>query len=208
VHRASAKAPGAMRNGTESGLQAHPPFSIFDPLHSILPVTLLTRNNILVRFAFNLLCPILFSVALGGCGSSRSEHFYPTIAEAEKAGEATRGWIPDDLVSPTAENIHLVEGLSPSREWCSFEFRPSDSQSFTTKMAKISSLPSAVRRIANPRVSWWPEELTGDLDVNKLRGDGFELYTVERHVNSVNVGIYLFAVDPQKGRGFFYWSYE
>jgi hypothetical protein len=32
-----AKAPDAMRNGTESGLQVHPPFSIFDPLDSIRP---------------------------------------------------------------------------------------------------------------------------------------------------------------------------
>ena len=49
--------------------------------------------------------------------------------------------------------------------------------------------------------------LQGNLDVEKIQKDGFELYVVERPANSVNMGIYLFALDSSKGRGFFYWTY-
>ena len=56
-------------------------------------------------------------------------------------------------------------------------------------------------------MSWWPAVLQGNLDVEKIQKDGFELYAVERPANSVNMGIYLFALDSSKGRGFFYWTY-
>jgi hypothetical protein len=50
--------------------------------------------------------------------------------------------------------------------------------------------------------------LEGNLDAEKIRKAGFQLFVVERPANSVDMGIYLFALDWSKGHGFFYWTYE
>jgi hypothetical protein len=58
-------------------------------------------------------------------------------------------------------------------------------------------------------VSWWPAVLKGNLDVEKIHKAGFQLFVVERPANpSVDMGIYLFALDWSKGHGFFYWTYK
>jgi hypothetical protein len=44
--------------------------------------------------------------------------------------------------------------------------------------------------------------------VEKIHKEGFDLYVVERPADSVNIGVYLFALDWSKGRGFFHWTYE
>jgi hypothetical protein len=46
--------------------------------------------------------------------------------------------------------------------------------------------------------------LTGNLDVEKIRKAGFELYLVEKPETSVTTEILLFAIDWSKGRAFFY----
>src|SRR5207302_7935705 len=68
----------------------------------------------------------------------------------------------------------------------------------------IHFLPSAVRRIRDPHVSWWPSGLKGNLDTGRIRSEGFDLYEVERPANAVMTDVLLFAVDWSKGRGFFY----
>ena len=60
--------------------------------------------------------------------SDRYESFYPSLADAEKDGAITRGWIPDDLLPSSSRAIREVHDLSPSREWCAFEFVPTDFQ--------------------------------------------------------------------------------
>jgi hypothetical protein len=61
----------------------------------------------------------------------------------------------------------------------------------------------SVRNIRNPNVSWWPSVLKGNLDVARIRSDGFDLYEVERPANAVMTDVLFFAVDWSKGRGFF-----
>jgi hypothetical protein len=153
------------------------------------------------------LCISLASV-LVACRGDRNEYSYQTLADADKAGEITRGWIPDDLIPSNSRAIRLVEELSPSREWCAFEFLPADSQNLKRNLKRVDTLPPSVRRVRSPGVSWWPAVLQGNLDAEKIQKDGFELYVVERPANSVNMGIYLFALDSSKGRGFFYWTYK
>jgi len=155
---------------------------------------------------------ILGLVTLGfwmtACGNDRREYFYQTVADADKAGEITRGWLPDDLIPGNSRDIHLAEELSPSKEWCAFEFLPSDAEILRKNLKSIDSLPSSVRQVRSPGASWWPEVLTGNLDAGKINKAGFQLYVVERPANDVNMGIYLFALDWSKGRGFFYWTYK
>jgi hypothetical protein len=136
--------------------------------------------------------------------SDRYESFYPSLAEAEKDGAITRGWIPDDLLPSSSRAIHELHDLSPSREWCAFEFTTDDAQRLRKNLKNIDELPLSVRRVRNPEVWWWPSVLKGKLDIARIRGDGFDLYTVERPANCLMTDVLLFAVDWSKGRGFFY----
>jgi hypothetical protein len=152
-------------------------------------------------------CAFLASV-LVACGGDHKEYFYNTLAEADRAGEITRGWIPEDLMPGSSRSMHLVEELSPSREWCAFEFLPTDSRRLRKNLRRVDALTPSVRRVPSPGVSWWPAVLKGNLDVDKIHRAGFELYVAERPANSVEMSIYLFALDWSNGRGFFYYTYE
>jgi hypothetical protein len=140
------------------------------------------------------------------CGD-RQESFYPSLSDADRDGAITRGWIPTYLPH-SSHNIHELHYLSPSTEWCGFEFAPSDSQSFRKSLTSISAIPRSVERVPTPSVSWWPSDLTGKLDMQKAGRSGFELYIVEAPANAVDTGISLFAIDWKNGRAFFYGTRE
>ena len=105
-----------------------------------------------------------------------NESFYPSMAEAAKDGAITRGWIPDDLLPSSARAIHEAHDLSPSTEWCAFDFAPVDSQNLRKKLKSVDVLPPSIRSVPNPHVSWWPGMLKG-----ALIGRGF----MERDSNSM-----------------------
>jgi len=153
------------------------------------------------------LCVGLASVLLA-CHGDRRESFYPSLADADKAGAITHGWIPDDLLPGSSHAIHEVHEISPSTEWCAFEFLPVDSQGFRKNLKSVDALPPSVRRVPSPGVSWWPAALKGNLDVNKIHRAGFDLYVAVRPETSVTTETLLFAIDLPKGRGFFYQTRE
>ncbi len=153
------------------------------------------------------LCLSLISI-LVGCGGDRRQYFYNTLADADRAGEITRGWIPNDLMPASSRSIHLVEELSPSREWCSFEFLPTDIQNLRKNLKSVDGLPRAVTRVPNPGAVWWPRMLQGSIHTAEIHHAGFDLYVLERPANGVDMGVYLFAINWSEGRGFFYWTYD
>ena len=153
------------------------------------------------------LCVGLTSILVAGCGN-RHESFYRTIADADKDGAITRGWIPDDLLPGGSCAIHEVHEISPSTEWCALEFPPTDSQGLRKNLKSVDVLPPSVRRVPSPGVSWWPAVLNGNLDIEKIHREGFELYVVQVPATSVNTDVLLFAIDGAKGRGFFYRTHE
>lgn len=141
---------------------------------------------------------------LVACGGDRKESFYPSLADADKAGAITHGWIPDDLLPGSSRSIHEVHEGSPSIEWCAFEFSPTDSLGLRKNLRSVDVPPPSVKRVPDPDMSWWPAVLRGKLDVNEIHKDGFNLYTGVRPETSVTTEILLFAIDWEKGRGFFY----
>ena len=161
--------------------------------------------NMVLRKVFLLLPAIccLASSLVAGCGD-RQESFYPNLSDADKAGAIMRGWVPDDILPASSRTIHVVGELSPSKEWCVFEFLPADSQRLLKNLKSVDALPPAVKHIPSPDVSWWPSVLKGNLDVEKIREAGFQLYVVERPATSVTTEILLFAIDLPQGRAFFY----
>src|SRR5580692_7973981 len=129
------------------------------------------------------LCVGLTSVLLA-CGSGRRESFYPSLADADKNGAITRGWIPQ-LLPGSSRAIHEVHEISPSTEWCAFEFLPTDSQALRKNLQSVHALPPSVRRVPNPSVSWWPDVLEGNLDTEKIHREGLDLYVVTMPETSV-----------------------
>jgi hypothetical protein len=140
------------------------------------------------------------------CGGDRHESFYPSLADAAKDGAITRGWIPDDLLPRGAHGIREVHDLSPSREWCSFEFSPSEWLNPGNDFQPVDALPPPLSHVPSPGVSWWPAVLRGDLDLTKVHREGLKLYVVKRPETSVTTEVLLFAIDSVRGRGFFYSS--
>lgn len=145
---------------------------------------------------------------VSGTFSDRHESFYASLSEARKNGAVDRGWVPDDILPDSSHKIRELHNLSPSREWCAFEFASGDSEKLGKSLSSIDVLPASVRRIPNPDVLWWPNALKGDIDPQRLRNFGFSLYVVERPANSVMTEISLFAVDWTKGQAFFYSTYK
>ena len=120
-----------------------------------------------------------FACGLVACRSDRRESFYPALADADKDGAITRGWIPGFLPG-SSRTIHEVHGISPSTEWCGFEFLPTESQNLRKTLKSVDPLPPSVSRVPSPGVSWWPTVLEGNLDVGKIHNEGFDLYVVVR----------------------------
>jgi hypothetical protein len=145
---------------------------------------------------------------LSAKSGDRRESFYPSIVEAQKDGAITRGWIPDDILPSSSRTIHEMHKLSPSTEWCAFEFDPADSQRLRKNLKRVDVIPLPVRSVPNPGASWWPRVLSGDLDVDAIHVEKFDLYTLERQETSVTMEILLFAIDWSKGRGYFYSTSE
>lgn len=75
---------------------------------------------------------------LAACGGGRNEYFYSTLADADKAGEIMRGWLPDDLVPKSSRDIRLVEELSPDYEWCVFDFLRPVTRKTSERISRVS----------------------------------------------------------------------
>ena len=139
---------------------------------------------------------------LAACGHDHNS-FYPLLADADRDGEITHGWVPEFLPK-TSRNVHEAHDLSPEYEWCAFDFDPAESTGLKDTIKSTDPLLKSVMTIPNPHVSWWPQALKGTLNVEELHSVGLQLYVFRRPANAVETATYLFAVDWQKGRGYFY----
>jgi hypothetical protein len=124
------------------------------------------------------LCVTLAFVSSEGCNQNR-DLFYAALTDADKAEEVNRGWIPDYLPK-SSRAIHIIEQLSPSREWCAFEFLPSDSQGLRGALKNIATLPQSAGRVPSPGASWWPAMLKGNLDPQRIHKEGLNYTSSKR----------------------------
>jgi hypothetical protein len=159
------------------------------------------KNRFRARIVLLGMC-IAANALLQACGD-RQESSYATLADAAKAGDINRGWIPDYL--PTSSHaIHIVYDPSSPRTWCAFEFSPADSQSLKKNLTSVDVLPQRLKHVDGPSASFWPDFLKGDLDVARFQGTGFGAYVAEEPDVQSNTDLVLFAIDWTKGRAFFY----
>jgi hypothetical protein len=166
---------------------------------------MIAHRQIVKWFLLAALCGVVLICVFITFHRDRQESFYPSLADADKDGAITRGWIPDDLLPSSSRAIHEIHDLSPSTEWCAFEFVPTDSQNLLRNLKRVDVLPASIERVPNPGVSWWPSILVGNLDAGKIHKAGFDLFMLERPATSVTTAVWLFAIDWSNGRGFFYY---
>jgi hypothetical protein len=160
------------------------------------------KNVAIGRWVIFLVLSVASIALYRACRESR-ESLYGSLADAVKAGEVTRGWLPDFLPE-SSRNIRMLYSADSARTWCAFEFAPDDSQRLREKITNVDVLPERVKHIGNPGVRWWPDFLNGDVDIGKFRERGFLPYIAqEPNVPSGKLFV-LFAIDVKNGRGFFY----
>lgn len=144
------------------------------------------------------------SLSCASCSTQRDLH-YESLADAVAAGETARGWIPE-WVPTDARAIRLTYDVSSPRTWCMFELPPGRAQLLGKELTSDDVPPPSVRRIRNPGVRWWPDFLTGELDVVGLRRRGIAVYTVDEPGGGTKSLTVVVAVDVANGRAYFYRS--
>ncbi len=153
----------------------------------------------LVAFVFG----IFLACTLAGCHSDRHESFYPSLADARRDGAIDRGWIPDFLPE-SSRSIHELHDLSPSTQWCAFEFPPAEAPALHKRLKSDGSSIPPVRHVPDPGKTWWPKLLAGDLDARKIHGAGLDLYEIAEPETASTNEVLLIAIDWVEGRGFSY----
>lgn len=92
---------------------------------------------------------------------------------------------------------------SPST-WYAFEFDPEDSKRLRNSLTPLEAVSAPARRIDNPRVRWWPDYLSGNLEERRIQDAGYSLYNVWEPCVADTQDLLFFAVDWRNARGFFY----
>lgn len=122
---------------------------------------------------------------------------YATMAEARAAGAVERGWLAE-LVPPGAHDIREAHDEGGSRRrWGLFSFRPEDADALRSRLGPEMSF-GAVGVDAPPRIEWWPVQLRGTLDGERLTATGLKGYPV--------TGDQLVAAVNWNQRRAYYWS--
>lgn len=156
------------------------------------------------------LCLVVVCLLTGvfsSCSGEHPESYYPALADADKDGAITRGWIPDFLPQ-SSSRIHELHRIEGGKTWCAFEFSPGDRERLQKHLKSADVLPPPVKRVLKPGVSWWPAVLVGELDVERIHGAALDLYVVMAPDALSSTEVLLFAIDWSKGRGFFYRGHE
>jgi len=124
--------------------------------------------------------------------SERSESHYSNLDDAKLRGDLDKGWIPAVLPN-NAEHIREIHDIDTNETWGVFQVRSNGIKFPNHCMAGTERLT-----IFSPRVSWWPEYLTGEVRPEKL--------SAEREVKVVDcrgTAPVIFFLEPQ-GRVFFW----
>lgn len=89
------------------------------------------------------------------------ESFYSDISAARKAGAIEPGWLPK-VIPESSTAIYEKHDLDTNAVWLKFKFDRRDIGDLISKIDEIK--PSEIKDVAfsNPKVRWWPKELTKD----------------------------------------------
>jgi len=99
---------------------------------------------------------------------------YNTLEDARAAGAISAGWVPDGLPSGVTE---LREGHLPDgRHWGVFTF-PRSADGAIKALASSEITPGTLTCDPPGRIEWWPRLVQSPVDVERVRGTGFRVYS-------------------------------
>jgi hypothetical protein len=123
---------------------------------------------------------------------------YATLDEAVRDGAGAVGRLPRGLPPGTRE-IREARDLRGTRRWGLFDFPPEEGDVFRAALG--AELPFGSERCNPPRrIEWWPVQLRGDLDEERLVATGLRAYVAADED-------LMIAVNWPQGRAY-YWTRE
>ena len=121
---------------------------------------------------------------------------YATLSEARQAGAVDRGWVSGALPDGAYE-LRAAYEVDGERRWGLFNFRPADEPALRAILAGGEVSVSGVTMDIPPRIEWWPVQLRGRLDEERILATGLRAY------RSTD-GAFTFLVNWKQGRAY-YW---
>lgn len=116
-------------------------------------------------------------VAVAACGRAVETANFANLAEARESGAIERGWVPSVLPEGAFE-LRAAYDRRGSQRWGLFNFRPADAEALRAVLEpEEMSLAGTVIDIP-PRIEWWPVQLRGTLDAERIQLTGVRAYRV------------------------------
>jgi hypothetical protein len=122
---------------------------------------------------------------------------YATLTEAQAAGAVERGWLPAIVPSGAHDIREAHDQAGSRRRWGIFSFRPEDADQLRAALGTERSF-AGLGANAPPRIEWWPVQLRGTLNAERLAATGLKAYPV--------AGDQLVAAVNWNQRRAYYWS--
>lgn len=123
---------------------------------------------------------------------------YATLDEAVREGATADGQLPEGLPPGTRDIREAHDRRSP-RRWGLFDFPQEEAEILRALLA--AEVPFGGERCTPPRrIEWWPVQLRGRLDEERLVATGLRAYVARS-------GDLMFAVNWRQGRAY-YWTRE
>jgi hypothetical protein len=138
------------------------------------------------------------AVLAAACAGINSQtNAFATLDEARQAGAVAQGWVPDWL-PPGSHDIREAHVPGTSALWGIVNFPQEQAEAFRAALVP-DELPLDGLQVDMPRrIEWWPQELRGALNGERLSVVGIHAYRSRRD----NLVV---AVNWQQGRAY-YWS--
>lgn len=149
------------------------------------------------RLAFVAAVVIAGAWALGCADSSVHTATYASMAEARQAGAVERGWVPGNLPDNAYELRAAYDVDDASRRWGLFNFREADHAALRAILATGDVSIAGVAMDIPPRIEWWPVQLRGRLDEERILATGLQAHRSRD-------GALTLLVNWNQGRGY-YW---
>jgi hypothetical protein len=140
---------------------------------------------------------LLAGAVLAACsGSAIHTATYATMAEAREAGAVEQGRVPA-LLPAAAYELRAAYEIDGDGRWGLFNFRPADEPALRAVLDASEVSVAGEQMEIPPRIEWWPVQLRGRLDEERILATGLRAY------RSTD-GTLTFLVNWKQGRGY-YW---
>jgi hypothetical protein len=143
---------------------------------------------------------IVFALAVSAaaCSGINSQTYsYATLAEAERAGAMTNGWIPRGL-PPGTHDIRAAQVPGTVKRWGIINFPSGEADVLRALLEPTEMSLEGQHAEAPARIEWWPIALRGEIN-------GERLTTTHIHGYRTKQGGLVFAVNWNQGRAY-YWN--